>query len=75
MIKGFFRNGAGFINVHVVSESMNIDETIEFLVDTGASRIEDTSLILGNVQIDLPVLVGRHPTERIKCLKCIKIRR
>ena len=38
MICGFFRNGAGFINAHLISEAMNIDETIEFLVDTGASR-------------------------------------
>ena len=38
MISGFFRNGAGFVNAHLISEAMNIDETIEFLVDTGASR-------------------------------------
>ena len=38
MISGFFRDGAGFINAHIISEEMDIDETIEFLVDTGASR-------------------------------------
>jgi hypothetical protein len=26
------------MNIHLISESMNIDETVEFLVDTGASR-------------------------------------
>jgi predicted aspartyl protease len=35
---GFFRNDAAFINVHLVSEERDIDETVEFLVDTGASR-------------------------------------
>ena len=38
LIRGFFRNGAGFINIHLISESMDIDETVEFQVDTGASR-------------------------------------
>lgn len=38
MISGFFRNGAGFVNAHLISEAININETIEFLVDTGASR-------------------------------------
>ena len=38
MINGFFRNGAGFVNAHIVSEEMDIDETIELLVDTGATR-------------------------------------
>jgi predicted aspartyl protease len=38
LISGFFRNDAGFINAHLVSEDMSIDETVEFLVDTGASR-------------------------------------
>jgi len=38
MINGFFRNGAGFVNAHIASEEMDIDETIELLVDTGASR-------------------------------------
>ncbi len=37
-ISGFFRNDVGFINGHLVSEEMGIDETVEFLVDTGASR-------------------------------------
>ena len=85
----------------MVSESTEIDETIEFLVDTGASRttlldkdaiylgldynkltkykenlsgiggsistyvIEDASLILGDVQMDLPIFVGRHPIEKM----------
>jgi len=38
MIRGFFRNDIGFINAHLISEEMRIDEMIEFLVDTGASR-------------------------------------
>lgn len=38
MIRGFFRNDTGFINAHLISEEMRIDEMIEFLVDTGASR-------------------------------------
>ena len=37
MIKGFFRNGAGYVNAHLVADHLRIDETIEFLVDTGAS--------------------------------------
>ena len=37
-INGFFRNDAAFINAHLVSEERDIDETVEFLVDTGASR-------------------------------------
>jgi hypothetical protein len=101
LIKGFFRNGAGFVNMHLTSESLNIDETIEFLVDTGASRttlldkdaiylgldydklprykenlsgiggsistyvIEDASLIIGSTQMAIPVMVGRHPIEKM----------
>ena len=101
MIRGFFRNGAGFVNVHLISESMDIDETVEFLADTGASRttlldkdaiyldldynklpkykenlsgiggsistyvIEDASLIIGSIQMDMPVMVGRHPVEKM----------
>lgn len=38
MISGFFRNGAGFVNAHLISEKLGMGETIEFLVDTGASR-------------------------------------
>ncbi len=38
MIRGLFRNDIGFINAHLISEEMRIDEMIEFLVDTGASR-------------------------------------
>jgi len=38
MISGFFRNGAGFVNAHLISEKLCMGETIEFLVDTGASR-------------------------------------
>jgi len=37
-ISGFFKNDAGVINAHLISEEMDIDETVEFLVDTGASR-------------------------------------
>lgn len=38
MIPGFFRGDAGYINVHIISRSLGIDETVEFLIDTGASR-------------------------------------
>jgi len=101
LIRGFFKNGAGFVNMHLTSESLNIDETVEFLVDTGASRttlldkdaiyldldynklpkykedlsgiggsistyvIEDASLIIGSTQMDIPVMVGRHPIEKM----------
>jgi len=101
LIRGFFRNGAGFMNIHLISESLDIDETVEFLVDTGASRttlldkdatylgldynklskykedlsgiggsistyiIEDASLIIGSTQIDIPVMVGRHPIDKM----------
>ncbi len=80
---------------------MDIDETVEFLVDTGASRttlldkdaiyldldynklskyrenlsgiggsintyvIEDASLIIGSAQMDIPVMVGKHPIEKM----------
>ncbi|RJS86140.1 hypothetical protein CW713_00665 [Methanophagales archaeon] len=37
-INGFFRNDAGYVNALLFSEEMEISETIEFLVDTGASR-------------------------------------
>lgn len=38
MIRGFFRNDTGYMNAHLISEEVGIDATIEFLVDTGASR-------------------------------------
>lgn len=38
MITGFFKGDAGYINAHIISQSLGIDETVEFLVDTGASR-------------------------------------
>lgn len=38
MIRGFFRNGAGFLNAHLIAEGFEIDDTIELLLDTGASR-------------------------------------
>lgn len=38
MIRGFFKGDAGYINVHVISNSIGIDETVEFLIDTGASK-------------------------------------
>ena len=37
-LNGFFRNDAGYINALLSSEETEISETIEFLVDTGASR-------------------------------------
>jgi predicted aspartyl protease len=87
---------------------MDIDETVEFMVDTGASRttlldkdaiyldldfdklpkykenlsgiggsintyvIEDASLIIGNTQIDIPVMVGKHPLEKMTHEELIK---
>lgn len=38
MIQGFFKDDAGFVNAHLVSSSIDIDDTITFLVDTGASK-------------------------------------
>lgn len=35
---GFFRNGCGFIRVHLVSSKLSLDKAINFLVDTGASK-------------------------------------
>ena len=37
-IRGFFKGDLGFVNAHLISESLGIDETLEFAVDTGASR-------------------------------------
>ena len=54
MISGFFRNGAGFVNAHLISEKLCIGETIEFLVDTGASRttILDKDVICLGIKYD-----------------------
>jgi len=54
MINGFFRNGAGFVNAHLISEEMNIDETVEFLADTGASRttLLDKDVICLGIECD-----------------------
>ena len=54
MINGFFRNGAGFVNAHLISEEMNINETIEFMVDTGASRttLLDKDVICLRIEYD-----------------------
>lgn len=38
MIHGFFRDNAGFVAAHIMSSSAEIDETITFMVDTGASK-------------------------------------
>ena len=38
IIEAFFKGNAAFINGHVVSHTFKIDETVEFLIDTGASR-------------------------------------
>lgn len=49
-IKGFFKDDIGFMNVHLVSEQAGLDETIEFLVDTGSSRtvlLDKDALFLG----------------------------
>jgi len=37
-IRGFFKGDIGFINARLVSEKVGIDETVEFLIDTGASK-------------------------------------
>lgn len=50
MISGFFKNDAGYINAHIISTSLGIDETIEFLVDSGASRttlLDKDAIFLG----------------------------
>ncbi len=50
MISGFFKNDAGYINAHIISTSLGIDETVEFLVDTGASRttlLDKDAIFLG----------------------------
>lgn len=50
MISGFFKNDAGYINAHIISPSLGIDETIEFLVDTGATRttlLDKDAIFLG----------------------------
>ena len=38
IISGFFREGCAFIQVHLVSSKLFLDQPINFLVDTGASR-------------------------------------
>lgn len=38
MIKGFFKGDFGFVNAHLISKSLGIDETVELVVDTGATR-------------------------------------
>ena len=38
MIKGTFINGSGFIEARLISKSLQLDEKVSFLVDTGASR-------------------------------------
>lgn len=38
MIRGFFKGDLGFVNAHLISNSLGIDETLEFAVDTGASK-------------------------------------
>jgi len=63
MIKGFFKNGAGFINAHLISQEVGISEIIEFLVDTGASRttlLDKDVIYLG---IDYGKLRKSEPAE------------
>ena len=38
LIKGIFIDGCGFIEARLISESLQLDEKVSFLVDTGASR-------------------------------------
>ena len=38
LIKGIFIDGCGFIEARLVSNSLKLDEKVNFLVDTGASR-------------------------------------
>lgn len=38
MIKGFFKGDFGFVNAHLISKLAGIDETIEFVIDTGATK-------------------------------------
>jgi hypothetical protein len=38
VIKGIFIDGCGFIEARLISKSLQLDEKVSFLVDTGASR-------------------------------------
>lgn len=38
LIKGIFINGCGFIEARLTSRHLQLDEKVNFLVDTGASR-------------------------------------
>ena len=38
IFEAFFKGDSIFINAHLISSALKIDETIEFLIDTGASR-------------------------------------
>jgi hypothetical protein len=57
VIKGIFINGCAFIEARLISNSLQIDEKVTFLVDTGASRttiLDKDALRLGIVYDKLP---------------------
>lgn len=56
IIEAFFKGDAAFVNGHLISRTLKIDETVEFLIDTGASR---TTLL------DRDVIFLGIPYERV----------
>ena len=115
IFEAFFKGDSIFINAHLISSALKIDETIEFLIDTGASRttlldrdaiflgvnynkipkykqqvsgiggtvethsIPDASLIIKSgdyrKNFSMPVLVVRHPFEKMNETERIRILR
>jgi len=105
VIKGVFIGGCAFIEARLVSKSLQLDEKVSFLIDTGASRttlLDKDALWLGirydkltlskssltgiggsvpclvildsilifrsskeDINIKLPVIVAKHPLERM----------
>ncbi len=62
MIRGFFRNGAGFVKENLSGIGGSISTYV----------IEDASLIVGDTQMDIPVMVGRHPIDKMTKEELIK---
>ena len=57
IIEAFFKGDAIFINGHIVSQTPKIDDTIEFLIDTGASRttiLDRDAIFLGINYVQIP---------------------
>ena len=66
MIRGFFRNGAGFMNVHLISESMDIDETVEFMVGRHPLEKMTQEELIRTLRI--PSLLGRDVINRFRLI-------